>query len=91
MGDRVDDTGIGLMLQRHTIGDASPIADIGEHVYQQGIVEHGVVKEILLLCRCQLLVRSDAPTVVLEETAEGFIVSREDGLGARTAQCLFIT
>ena len=64
--------------------------NVREQLDEDGVVEHGVVEQKLLLCLRQVLVSAHAPAVVAEEPRESLVVGGEHGLRTCLCQCLGI-
>ena len=83
MGHGVGDAHRGLVLQRQPVlHRGRPARHVGEHAYQQCIVEHGAVEQQFLLRHGELFVARHAPGVALEETLESLVIGREHRLAA---------
>ena len=79
------------MLHGHTflgsgVTGIGGVATVRQHVQQQGIVKHRVVKQQLLLSVSQVVITPNAPIIRLEEPLESLVVGREHRLRTRAVE-----
>ena len=90
-GDGVDDVGASGVLQRLPLHHRRrAVADVREHLHQDGIVEHRGIEQLLLHGLRQVLIAAHAPGVAGIEAVEGLVVGGEHRLRARLRQRLGI-
>ena len=90
-GDGVDDIGTRRVLQCLSLSHCrATVADVREHFYQHGVVEHRAVEQLALHSVGEVFIAPHAPGVALVEAAEGLVIGREDGFRTSLGQCLGI-
>ena len=90
-GNGVDDVGTRGVLHRLALHHGRrAVADVRQHLHQDGVVEHRGVEQLFLHGVGQVFVAFHTPAVVGVETVESLVVGGEDGLRARLGQRLGI-